>query len=74
MDCVSGSGRYQLDSTLNPWNDMGPLVLVGSALIKLRDNGFVSSSSDGDDGGDSAKRKNLLRIVVVGSGLSHSNM
>ena len=53
---------------------MGPLVLVGSAPIKLHDNGFVYSSSDGDGDGDSAKRKNLLRVVVVVSGLSRSNM
>ena len=59
---------------LNPWNGTGPLVLVGSAPIKLRDNWFVSSSSDGDGDGDSAKRKNLLRVVVVVSSLSHSNM
>ena len=74
MDCVSGSGQYQLDSTLNPWNGTGPSVSVGSAPIKLCDNGFVSSSSDGDGDGDLAKRKNLLHIVMVGSGLSHSNM
>ena len=74
MDCVSGSGQYQLDSMLNPWNGTGPSVSVGSAPIKLRDNGFVSSSSDGDGDGDSAKRKNLLCVVVVVSGLSRSNM
>ena len=74
MDCVSGSGWYQLDSTLNPWNGTGPSVSVGSALIKLHDNGFVSSSSDGDGDGDSAKRKNLLCVVMVGLGLSRSNM
>ena len=53
---------------------MGPSVLVGSALIKLHDNGFVSSSSDGDNDGDSTKRKNFLRIVVMVSSLSRSNM
>ena len=74
MDCVSGSGRYQLDSMLNPWNDTGPSVSVSSAPIKLHDNGFVPSSSDGDGDGDSAKRKNLLCVVVVGLGLSCSNM
>ena len=66
MDCVSGSGQYQLDSTLNPWNGTGPLVSVGSAPIKLCDNGFVSSSSDGDGDGDLAKQKNLLRIDGFG--------
>ena len=59
---------------LNPWNDTGPLVSVGSAPIKLRDNGFVPSSSDGDGDGDSAKWKILPRIVVVVSSLSRSNM
>ena len=48
--------------------------MVGSAPIKLCDNGFVSSSSNGDGDGDSVKQKNLLRIVVVGSDLSRSNM
>ena len=67
MDRVSGSGRHQLDSTLNPWNGTGPSVSVGSAPMKLRDNGFVSSSSNGDGDGDSAKQKNLLRIVVMDS-------
>ena len=70
VDWVSGSGQYQLDSILNPWNGMGPSVSVGSAPIKLCDNGFVSSSSDGDGNGDSAKQKNLLRVVVVVSSLS----
>ena len=49
---------------------MGPLVSVGLAPIKLRDSGFASSSSDGDGDGDSAKRKTLLRIVMVVSCLS----
>ena len=53
---------------------MGPVVSVGSALIKLRDCGFASSSSDGDSDGDSAKRKTLLRVVVVVSCLSRSDM
>ena len=74
VDCVSGSGRYQLDSMLNPWNGMGPLVMVGSAPIKLRDSWLVSSSSDRDNDGDSAKRKDLLRVVVMVSSLSHSSM
>ena len=56
MDRVSGSSQYQLDSTLNPWNGTGPSVSVGSAPMKLRDNG----------NGDSAKRKNLLRIDGFG--------
>ena len=48
--------------------------MVGSAPIKLRDNWLVSSSSDRDDDGDSAKRKDLLRVVVVVSSLSRSDM
>ena len=48
--------------------------MVGSAPIKLRDNWLVSSSSDRDDDGDSAKRKDLLRVVVMVSSLSCSNM
>ena len=51
---------------------MGPSVSVGSAPITLRVNGLSSSSSDGD--GESANLKNCLRVVVVGSGLSRSNM
>ena len=74
VDCVSGSGRYQFNSMLNPWNGMGPWVTVGSAPIKLRDNWLVSSSSDRDNDGDSAKRKDLLRVVVVVSSLSRSSM
>ena len=42
--------------------------------MKLRDSWLVSSSSDRDDDGDSAKRKDLLRVVVVVSNLSRSNM
>ena len=53
---------------------MGPLVTVGSAPIKLRDNWLVSSSSDRDDDGDSAKQKDLLRVVMMVSSLSRSNM
>ena len=53
---------------------MGPWVMVGSAPIKLRDNWLVSSSSDRDNDGDSAKRKDLLRVVVVVSNLSRSSM
>ena len=53
---------------------MGPWVTVGSAPIKLRDNWLVSSSSDRDDVGDSAKRKDLLRVVMVVSSLSCSSM
>ena len=53
---------------------MGPLVSVGSAPIKLRDNGSVSLSSDSDGDGDSVKRNTLLRVVVVDSCLSRSNM
>ena len=49
---------------------MGPLVTVGSAPIKLRDSWLVSSSSDRDDDGDSAKWKDLLHVVVVVSSLS----
>ena len=45
---------------------MGPWVTVGSAPIKLRDNWLVSSSSDRDNDGDSAKWKDLLRVVVIG--------
>ena len=56
---------------LNAWNGMGPSVLVGLAPITLRVNG-LSSSSDGD--GESANLKNCLCVVVVGSGLSRSNM
>ena len=51
---------------------MGPSVLVGSALITLRVNGLSSSSSDED--GESANLKNRFRVVIVGSGLSRSNM
>ena len=53
---------------------MGPWVTVGSAPIKLRVNWLVSSSSDRDDDGDSAKRKDLLRVVVVVSSLSRNSM
>ena len=74
VDWVSGSGRYQLDLMLNPWNGTGPSVTVGSAPIKLRDNWLVSSSSDKDDDRDSAKRKDLLRVVVMVSSLSRNNM
>ena len=59
---------------LNPWNGTGPWVTVGSALIKLHDNWLVSSSSDRDDDGDSAKWKDLLRVVVMVSSLSRSSM
>ena len=74
VDCISGSGQYQLDLMLNPWNGTGPSVTVGSAPIKLRDNWLVSSSSDKDDDRDSAKRKDLLRVVVMVSSLSRNNM
>ena len=47
---------------------------MGSAPIKLRVNWFSSSSSDKDDGGVLAKRNDLLRVVVVVSRLSRSNM
>ena len=53
---------------------MGPLISVSLAPIKLCDNGLVSSSSDGDGDGDSAKQKTLLRVVVVVSCLSRSDM
>ena len=47
---------------------------MGSAPIKLRVNWLSSLSSDKDDGGDSAKRNDLLRVVMVVSSLSRSNM
>ena len=59
---------------MNPWNGTGPWVTVGSAPIKLQVNWLSSSLSDKDDGGDSAKRKDLLRVVVVVSNFSRSNM
>ena len=45
---------------------------MGSASITLQVNGLSSSSSDGD--GESANLKNHFWVVVVGSGLSRSNM
>ena len=72
VDCVSGSGQYQLVSTLNVWNGTGGSGSVGSAPIKLRVNGSVSSSSDGD--GESANQKNRFHVVVLILGLSHNNM
>ena len=59
---------------LNPWNGTGPWVTVSSAPIKLRDSWLVSSLSDGDDDGDSAKWKDLLRVVVMVLSLSRSSM
>ena len=72
VNWVSGSGLYQLVSTLNPWNGTGPSVSVGSAPITLWVNGLSSSLSDGD--GESVNLKNRFWVVIVGSGLSRSNM
>ena len=72
VDCVSGSGRYQFYSTLNTWNGTGASGLVGSVLIKLQVNGLVSSSSVSY--GESANQKNHFQVVILVSGLSHSNM
>ena len=72
VDWVSGSGLYQLVSTLNPWNGTGPSDSVRSAPITLWVNGLSSSSSDGD--GESANLKNHFLVVVVGSGLSRNSM
>ena len=47
---------------------------MGSAPIKLRVNWLSSSSSDKDDGGVSAKRNDLLCVVVVALSLPRSNM
>ena len=51
---------------------MGPSDSVGLAPITLRVNGLSSSSLDGDR--ESANLKNCFQVVVVGSGLSRSNM
>ena len=72
VDCVSSSGWYQFDSMLNAWNGTGASGLVGLVPIKLRVNGLVSSSSDGD--GESVNQKNCFRVVILVSGLSRSNM
>ena len=72
VDWISGSGLYQLVSTLNPWNGTGPSDSVGSVLITLWVNRLSSSSSDRDR--ESVNLKNRFLVVVVGSGLSCSNM
>ena len=51
---------------------MGPSDSVGLAPITLWVNGLSSSSSDGDR--ESANLKNRFRVVIVGLGLSCSNM
>ena len=71
VDRVSGSGLYQLVSTLKVWNGTGPSVLVGSNPITLQVN-RLSSSSDGD--GESVNLKNRFQVVIVGSGLFRSSM
>ena len=68
----AGSGRYQFASTLNIWNGTSASGSVGSVLIKLQVNGLVSSSSDRD--GELANQKNRFQVVVLVSGLSHSDM